>query len=440
MNAQNNAVRDDHRTREETLQHPARFPPSPAPGRQVPLAYISHYFPALTQTFVYREIQALEELGWSIQPFSIRRPTKGISDEARDLAARTFYVLPLDRAKFLWRQVSLFLTHPLRYLGLLLFVISRPGESLRARVHGLTHFFGGMYLVPELRRAGIRHFHAHFGMNPATLAMVASRYLGIPFSMTIHARDLFVDTALLPAKLREARFVATISEYNRGILSGMTTPEAAGRIHIVHCGIDLRRFSSRPAAAAREEQTGSPVRFVAVGRLVPKKGYVYLVEAARVLEDRSVPFEVTIIGGGPGRELLEERIAALDVGDRVKLLGPMPQEKLLPLLEEADCFVLPCVTAEDGDKDGIPVSLMEAMAFGIPCVSTSLSGIPELIAHEDEGLLVPEKDAGALADALERLARDPALRERLGVAGRKKVEAGFSLQAQVRELDRLFRQ
>jgi glycosyltransferase involved in cell wall biosynthesis len=440
VNPPNNVVQDDHGTREDELRQTAELPPAIADGRQVPLAYISHYFPALTQTFVYREIQALEELGWSVQPFSIRRPTKGISDEARELAARTFYVLPINWVKLLWRQVFLSLAHPLRYLGLLLFVISRPGESLRARVHGLTHFFGGMYLVPELRRAGIRHFHAHFGMNPATLAMVASRYLGIPFSMTIHARDLFVDTALLPTKLREAKFVATISEYNRGILSGMTTPEAAERIHIVHCGIDLRRFSSRPAVAEVGPKTGSPVHFVAVGRLVPKKGYIYLVEAARLLKDRSVPFEVTLVGGGPDRQLLEERVASLDVGDRVKLLGPMPQEKLLPFLKEADCFVLPCVTAEDGDKDGIPVSLMEAMAFGIPCLSTTLSGIPELIEHEEEGLLVSEKDARALADALERLARDSALRERLGKAGRKKVEAGFSLQAQVRELDRLFRQ
>lgn len=408
--------------------------PAAAAGKGV-IAYISHYFPALTQTFVYREIQALEELGWRIQPFSIRRPTKGISAEAEELAARTAYLIPIRPLRFLARQVRLFLRRPLRYLRILAFVLTRPGESLQARLHGLTHFFGGIHLVPEVERAGARHFHAHFGMNPATLAMVASEYLGIPFSMTIHARDLFVDTALLRAKLEKARFVVTISEYNRRILDGMAaSPAARGKVRVLHCGVDLRRFAAANGAAPGD----APPVFLAVGRLVAKKGYAYLIEAARLLKDRQVPFTARVIGGGPDREALAARIAELDVGDRVQLEGPMPQERLLPVLREADGFVLPCVLAADGDQDGIPVSLMEAMAFGVPCVSTTISGIPELIESGKEGLLVPEKDPRALADAIERLARDPALRRTLGLAARRKVEAGFTLQGLAAELDRLY--
>jgi len=402
-----------------------------------PIAYIAHYLPALTQTFVYREILALEELGWKVVPFSIRRPTKGISDEAKDLAARTYYIVPPSPLCFLWRQLCLFLARPLTYLRVLAYLVTRPGEKLAARIHGLTHFFGGIHIVPELKRAGIRHIHAHFGQNPTTIAMAAAEYLGIPFSMTIHARDLFVDTHLLRAKLERARHVVTISEYNRRLLGRLSSEGDFQKVHVLHCGVDLRRFEPRLPGAAPAEP-GRPPTFIAVGRLVEKKGYTHLVEAARLLKDRGVPFDVRIIGGGPDHAMLSRRIAELGVGDRVKLDGSMPQEKLLPILRQADAFVLPCVLARDGDQDGIPVSLMEAMAYGIPCVSTTVSGVPELITDGKEGLLVPQQDPRALADALERLARDPELRARFGAASRRKVEAEFTLQGLARALDRLF--
>lgn len=403
------------------------------------LAYVSHYFPTLTQTFVYREIFALEALGWKVKPFAIRRPTKGIHAEATEIAARTAYLVPLPPLRFLSRQLALLARRPIRYLGLLLFLITRPGERLRSRLHALTHFFGGIHLAAEIREAGARHVHAHFGRNPATLAMVAARYLDIPFSMTIHARDLFVDAALLRAKIDAARFVATISEYNRGLLEGhASSPEAASKIHVIHCGIDPARFSPAGEEGRRRRAPGDRPLFLAVGRLVPKKGYRYLVEAAGILEERGVPVQVRIVGGGPDREELEERGRKLGLAGRLRLDGPMPQESILELLRQADAFVLPCVRAPDGDQDGIPVSLMEAMACEVPCVSTDLSGIPELIEDGAEGLLVPEKDPAALADALQRLAEDPDLGRRLGRAARAKVERAFTLDAEARAMDRLF--
>jgi glycosyltransferase involved in cell wall biosynthesis len=402
-----------------------------------PIAYISHYFPALTQTFVYREVLAMEEAGWRVIPFGIRRPTKGISGDARELASRTRYVAPPRPVQAVAANLRCFLRRPMRYLGVLLHLLSRPGESLAARVHGLTHFFGAMSIVPDLERAGVKHFHAHFGQNPATIAMAAAEYLGVPFSMTIHARDLFVNTYLLRAKLARARFVVTISEYNARLLRQLAgDARQAAKIHVLHCGVDIRRFEPRPNDAPSAPEPAPPV-FFAVGRLVEKKGYRYLIEAARLLKDRGVPFSVRVIGGGPDQQELGRQIAALDVADRVRLEGPMPQEQLLPLLRGADAFVLPCVLAQDGDRDGIPVSLMEAMAYGIPCVSTELSGIPELIESGKEGLLVPEKDAPALAGALERLARDAALRAAMGRAARAKVEAQFTMQGLVRGLEEL---
>jgi glycosyltransferase involved in cell wall biosynthesis len=189
-----------------------------------------------------------------------------------------------------------------------------------------------------------------------------------------------------------------------------------------------------PPAASRQVPL-----FIAVGALLPKKGFRYLIEAVRLLKDREVPVEVSIVGGGPDRELLSQMIRELEVEDRVRLEGPMGQDRLLPSLRAADAFVLPCVLADDGDKDGIPVAIMEAMAFRIPCISTAISGIPELIESGKEGLLVPQKNPAALADAMERLARNPALRVEYGRAARRKVEAAFTLEGEARELDRLIR-
>ena len=408
------------------------FSASPTRGT---IAYIAHYFPALSQTFVYREIRALEALGWDIRYFSIRRPDDRASEDAGDMAERTFYLLPYRKSLLIARLARLFLRRPWRFLRTLALVTLARGESWKARLHGLTHFAGGMYLVPELQRAGVRHFHAHFGKNPATLALVAAEYLGIPFSMTIHATDLFVSGLLLARKLEHCKFVASISEYNRELLLELSAdPDIARKIHVLHCGIDLERFPERAETPCNE----TPL-IVSVGRLVEKKGFPYLLEAARILKTRGVAFEVRIIGGGPDREELERKRRELGVEDRVRLEGAMAQERLLPVLARADVFVLPCVRAHDGDQDGIPVSLMEAMAYGIPCVSTTVSGVPELIEHGTEGLLAPERDAAALADALERLVLDRDLRLSAGKAARRKVEGEFSLRALAEGLDRLYR-
>lgn len=399
------------------------------------IAYIAHYFPALTQTFVYREVQALEALGWEVRPFSIRRPTKGISDEARELAARTAYLLPLGPLRFLGRNLAALARKPRRYLRALASVLAARGEKISARALSSAHAFGALCLARELERARVRHIHAHFATTPATLAMAAASYLGIPFSMTIHARDLFTGASLLRTKLERAKFVVTISAYNREILASIA-PAAAAKIHVVHCGVDLERFSpaARRASPPRERPT-----FLAVGRLVEKKGFRHLVEAAAILARRRVPVEIRIVGGGPEADALARRVAELGVADSVRLEGPLSQERLLPELRAADAFVLPCVRARDGDQDGIPVSLMEAMACEIPCISTRISGIPELIEDGKEGLLVPEKDPEALAGAIERLATDPGLRSECGRAARRKVEAEFSLAIQAREIDRLLR-
>ena len=399
------------------------------------VAYIAHYFPALSQTFVYREIRALEALGWDVEYFSIRRPEDTASGDAAGMSERTFYLFPFSKLKLVGRLCVLFCAHPIRFLKLLFSVALARGESWKARRHGLSHFLGGMYLVPEVKRCGARHFHAHFGKNPATLAMVVSEYLQIPFSMTIHATDLFVSGLLLRQKLARCKFVASISEYNLKLLSELADdPKVTEKIHVLHCGIDLDKF---PVRETPPEETTPLV--IAVGRLVEKKGYPVLLDAVKLLKDRGLEFRVRVIGGGPDREALEQQCDNLGIGDYLSLDGAMPQEELLPILKQADVFVLPCVRAGDGDQDGIPVSLMEAMAYGIVCVSSRLSGIPELIEDGENGLLTEERDVEGLAEALGTLLEDRELRLRMGQAARTRVEESFSLTGLAKELDRLFR-
>jgi glycosyltransferase involved in cell wall biosynthesis len=249
--------------------------------------------------------------------------------------------------------------------------------------------------------------------------------LGGTFSFTAHARDIYhtyvspaVDDAKRRAKLSEAAFVVTVSDFNAAHLRALC-PEAAGRIHRLYNGIDLSLFA--PA------ETAVPGRIVAVGRLVEKKGFGVLVDACALLKARGLDFECRIIGDGPLQERLSSQIIGLGVADRVSLSGPMPQERLADELGTASIATLPCVITPDGDRDGLPTVLLEAMGKAIPVVTTTVTGGPEIVAEGETGLLCPPDDPKALADALERLLCDPARARTMGAAGRLRAERLFDL-------------
>jgi glycosyltransferase involved in cell wall biosynthesis len=261
--------------------------------------------------------------------------------------------------------------------------------------------------------------------------MVIGRLLSIPFSFTAHAWDIFKEQAMLPAKLRAADFVATISEYNRHYLNRLC-PAAADRIHVVRCGVNLARFSHQ-----HECRRVDPPLILSVGRLVEKKGLACLVEACARLHDRGIDFTCTIVGDGPQRNALARSIAARDLQEIVKLVGELPQEELCDLWQMACVFALPCTIARNGNRDGIPVALMEAMASGVPVVSTTISGIPELVEDGVTGLLVSSDDAEALSQAISRLLADPGLATRLARAGRQRVEREYDVVRNTRNKARL---
>ncbi len=387
------------------------------------IAYISQLLPNLTETFVYREIFALRQRGFKVMPLSIHAPSiKQLSSEAHDLARETSYVFPLDKRRFLTAHAYYLQTRPHKYLPTLAYILSRPNETAQTRKRTLFHFGEAIYLASQVQRAEVQHVHAHFSVNAATIAFVLARLLDISFSFTIH-NNIFTDQLIIREKIREAKFVAVISEYSRDFALNLvpTEPQLKDKFYIVHCGVSLEQFQPRPTPTHK-----TPIIF-SVAQFAERKGYPYLIEACRLLHERGYDFECLIGGDGEQRPLLEKMIAEYQLQAKVKLLGLIYQEKLPDVLNQADMFVLPCITAKNGDKDGVPVVLMESMAREIPVISTYVSGIPELIDHEQNGLLVPEKDAAALANAIQQLLDKPELGRPWGQHGRQKIEREFNI-------------
>lgn len=401
------------------------------------IAYIAQLFPSLSMTFVYREAEALRNKGSDIVTLSIWKPKRDqLSAEAQHLIDSTAYVFPLNRLRFLVAHLRYMVTRPLRYWGTLLFLLTRPGESLKNRIRTLYHFGEAVYLAPEVQRRGVAHIHSHFALNSATVALVIARLLGISFSFTAHANDIYCNPILLKQKIQAAQFIIVISEYNREYLYNIVPkPETAQKMHLVRYGVDVEHFSP----AGRQPHNDRPI-VLAVSRLAEKKGLPYLIRACKRLVDAGHNFRCLIVGDGPERPLLEQLIGENSLEACVSLEGVVFQEHLKEYLNRADVFVLPCIVASDGDRDGIPNTLIEAMAMGIPTLSTYVSGIPELIEHERTGMIVPEKDDRALAEALGRLLDDEPLRLKLGRAGRQRIEQEYALDKNVEALKTVFEQ
>lgn len=409
------------------------------PKQPISIAYILQMFPTITQTFIYREVSVLRERGFSVHTFSIHRPDPAsLSAEAIPLMDETFYTLPLSWLSLLLTHLRYLFSRPLRYLGALAFVLTRPGESLKSRRRTLGHFLHGMMIIREIERLKPQHIHAHFGWSASSIALIASRMLGIPFSLTFHAfhtKGAYPVRLLVEDKIRHARFVVTISEYHRQFLKTLVSENGLeDKIHVVHHGLDPDVFTPSPVL----RRNGEEFTIVGVGQLITCKGFHVLIEACHHLAERGVPFRCHILGEGPERSQLEKLIAQYKLHNQVLLPGRICQEELRQFLDQADVFVLPCLKDKSGRQDGLPVVLTEAMAMELPVVSTRIAGIPELIDHERNGLLIPPDDAVTLADVLQRLKNDPGLRRQLGKAGRETVLSEFNIYQSAEQLARLF--
>jgi glycosyltransferase involved in cell wall biosynthesis len=288
-----------------------------------------------------------------------------------------------------------------------------------------------------MRRQGVTHFHAHWATEAATVAVIFSWLTRIPFSFTAHAYDIYRSPQFFDLKLREAAFAVTVSKYNRQYIAEHFGPDHIDKIHVIYPLIDLAQFPLRPKDPTGLGDPSGLARLIiiTVGRLTEYKGLIHLVEACRILQERGLAFECQIVGQGEDQPLLEEAVARYGLQAEVKLLGPLPHDAIPPLLEQATLFALPCVIAPDGDRDGMPLVLIEAMARGLPVVSSNLIGLPELV-RDGAGVLVPPGDPAALADAIQRIGQlSPEAREAMGRAGRRIVEDFDATQGAARLLE-----
>ena len=414
------------------------------------LTYIIGAYPNLTMTFIDREITTLRRMGVQLRILSLRQPWTKLSTQQEALREGITYLMPIKWLALLGSQLYFPLRKPRRFFGTLRYLLTRPHPSLKARGMTLLHFGQGVYAAYLLREDPGEHLHAHFIDRAATVALVASRLLDIPYSVTAHASDIYVNPVLLKEKLAGAKFVSTCTAYNRSYLSQFGQNLFNHKLLCIYHGLEIKHYvkeqRARPVTSVIPV-TGSSIRsaselsvgpdlsvILSVGQLKERKGLNFLVEACRILKDRGIQFECRIVGEGPLRPALEAQIQQLGLNDQVKLYGALPHEAVIEQYEQATVFTLPAIQGADGDRDGIPNVILEALAMELPVVSTQHSGVPEVVEDGVNGLLVPPEDAQALADALEQLIHSPETRQQFGKVGRQVVAERFDPEKNTRRL------
>ena len=392
------------------------------------ICYILGTYPYFSTTFIDREIRALRRSGVKLKLLAMRRPRlkHHLSQEQRLLQKEVVYVIPVRWFTFVTANLHFLLRRTRAYLTTLLYLLTRHYTQPRDRLMTVLHFAEGVHAANLLRGQGIDHLHAHFLDRAATVALVASRLLEIPYSLAVHAgQDVFVHQVLLREKLAEAKLVISCTQHNLSYLKEhLNMPELDAKSLCIHHGVEAGRY-------APSSNSHCPPLLLAVARLVESKGIEYLILACRLLKDRGVHFECRIAGPGPDYGELDDLIDRQGLRETVQLCGGLPHDEVRALYDAATVFALPCVRGSDGSLDGIPNVLLEAMTARLPVVSTNIAAIPELVEDGVNGVLVPPRDEHALAEALARLLDDRVLRNELGRKGYQVVCERFDLERNV---------
>jgi len=392
---------------------------------------IAYVVSGMKLSFVVNEMEAHEQAGWEILPLASCRPesSEGHAEVTVKWCKRAVY--RSNAFAQIWTTLQGMVTHPLRFLQACLWtlglLIRSPSEFAKA-VYELTTSCDFSF---RCKRFGVKHIHVHLASRSLSLGLILGILTGLPVSCTVHAFDIFTRSpGSLRTRLAKCKFIAAVSRFNVEHLNRICGKAVADLCHIVHCGVDVEKFRS----ISRQPEPG---RMVCVARLDPKKGLDMAIAACANLRESDAEFVFQIIGDGPERKRLEQQISQLGLEDCVVLLGRKANDQLVPFFSKACLFLMPCARTETGDMDGIPVAMMEAMACEVPVVSRRISGIPELVHHGVNGLLVHDKDPGALANAIETLLADQDKIRQFGRAGRKQIEQNFNITktaAQLREL------
>jgi colanic acid/amylovoran biosynthesis glycosyltransferase len=389
------------------------------------IGYVLKRYPRYSETFVVNEILAHEAAGLDIQIFSLLPPTDNHFQEmiGRVRAPLRYLSYENIKGKEFWQAIE---EAENSIPGILTKLELARGEDYR-------NVYQALLLASAVRSTGIEHLHAHFSTSATTVARLASLFSGVPYTFTAHAKDIYhndVDHTDLQRKVHDAAAVITIVEYNMNYLRSIFINDKS-KIILVRNGLDLTSFPySKPERRNKE--------IVAVGRLIEKKGFEVLIDACSLLRSRNIPFHCRIMGTGVLENTLRSQIEQLALQTSIELTGALPRVEMIRYIQDAAVFAVPSIVGNDGDRDGLPTTLLEAMALGTPCISTDVTGIPEVLHNGQTGLMVPQRDAAALADALERLLSDYELGRLLSGKARVLIESKFDIHKNASILRDLF--
>jgi colanic acid/amylovoran biosynthesis glycosyltransferase len=389
------------------------------------ILYLGGRLPVRSETFVYREVLALRQRGYRVHIASVRTPERSLGcDELEGLADQAIEVYGAGAWRLIKDACRSFARQPARASRVMALAwrdaLWGEGVPLAKRPKLLVQCLAAMALDQRTVAWPLAHVHAHMAHVPTSIAMYLATLRQVPFSFTGHAADLFRDDALLPDKLRRATFVACISHWHRDFYRQRVPGLSEEKLPVIRCGV------SPVSPAKRTRLPESPWQVLAVGRLVEKKGFDILVQALAQLRQHRTDFVCRLVGDGPERTALEQQVRDAGLDSQIRFEGARSNREIQRWLVEADLFVLPCQPARSGDRDGIPVVLMEAMAAGVPVISGDLPTIRELVRHQQTGWLVPPGAVEPLGQAILQLMNDPPLRQQLAAAGRSWVEEEFS--------------
>jgi colanic acid/amylovoran biosynthesis glycosyltransferase len=395
------------------------------------MAYFLSQYPAISHTFFLKEILGLRRLGFEIEVASVNPPDRTVSElppvEAQE-AGNTYCLKRTTIREAICVIVTIIFVYPAVFFRGARVALAMGGWDLVRKIYAFFYTVEAFLLGRWMKKRAVRHLHVHFGGSVATVAMVAAEIWKFDYSLTIHGPEEFyeVDYCYLPRKIERAKFIFCISDFCRSQLMKYCDPAHWDKMHVVRLGVDVEEF--KPAS----RESDRPLQIVCVGRLVPAKGQHILLRAFSLLHAKGHEARLIFVGSGPDMDSLKREAAANGIAEQVIFRGALNHDQTRQQLQQADIFALASFA------EGIPVALMEAMAMAIPCVSTNVAGIPELIRNDVEGLLVPASSVESMAGAVESLLVGGDLRARLGTSARARVTERYNLTDNLKVLASTF--
>lgn len=394
------------------------------------IAYFTSIYPRATDTFIQREVSELRQRGHEVVTIAVNRPQQAhlVSEEIKHIFKTTTYLLPFNPLKLLFLNFKSLLLTPQLFFSTLAIALKSTRPGLKGFIYQLFYFQEAVILADLLKKQSISHVHNHFGDSSGTITMLAALLAKVDYSITIHGPHIFFEPLVwaLDLKLKYAKFFACISHYCKSQIMLFSQPEDWHKLKIVHCGIDLDKFQYDPTPV--RDLKKSPAQLLYVGRLSSEKGVQILLQSLSVLLAKGFDFRMTLLGDGAERKALENFVDEVGLSEKVVFAGFANQDEVRDALKESDIFILPSFA------EGVPVSLMEAMATGVPVIGTNVGGVTELIEHDVSGIVVSPADANALGAAILKYLESRELRAKVKDAAYSQVVKNFNLRHEIDKL------